>query len=125
MIFVAVGSECNIGCAVVISRLFGTKEYGKMKTAVSTTVRTAVFLAVLLTGIGVLFNDPLMRLIRTPDDIFSQAALYLRIYIFGFPFLFLCNIATGLLCRKTVFSLGANIKTKSCTKDLFGQDFFF
>ena len=96
MIFVAVGSGCNIGCAVVISRLFGTKEYGKMKTAVSTTVRTAVFLAVLLTGIGVLFNDPLMRLIRTPDDIFSQAALYLRIYIFGFPFLFLYNIATGI-----------------------------
>lgn len=57
MIFVAVGSGCNIGCAVVISRLFGAKEYGKMKTAVSTTVRTAVFLAVLLTGIGVLFND--------------------------------------------------------------------
>ena len=104
MIFVAVGSGCNIGCAVVISRLFGTKEYGKRKTAVSTTVRTAVFLAVLLTGIGVLFNDSLMRLIRTPDDIFSQTALYLRIYIFGFPFLFLYNIATGLLCRKTVFS---------------------
>ena len=37
-----------------------------------------------------------MRLIQTPDNIFADGALYLRIYIGGFVFLFLYNITTGM-----------------------------
>ena len=35
-------------------------------------------------------------MIHTPDNIFADAALYLRIYIGGLIFLFLYNIATGI-----------------------------
>ena len=35
MIFLAVASGSNIGCSVMISQLFGAKEYGRMKTAIS------------------------------------------------------------------------------------------
>ena len=37
-----------------------------------------------------------MRMIRTPDNIFSDGALYLRIYVGGLIFLFLYNVATGI-----------------------------
>ena len=40
---------------------------------------------------------PLLRLIRTPGDIFSGAALYLRIYPLGYPFLLLYDFGAAAL----------------------------
>ncbi len=96
MIFMAIAVGSNVGCAVVISQLFGAKEYGKMKTAVYTTLLSSFVLAVVLTVGGLLGTQSLMRMIRTPDNIFSDGALYLRIYVGGLIFLFLYNVATGI-----------------------------
>lgn len=96
MIFMAIAVGSNIGCSVVISQLFGAKQYGKMKTAVYTTLLASLALSVVLTIAGLLGTDALMGMIQTPGNIFSDGALYLRIYIGGFLFLFLYNICTGI-----------------------------
>ena len=46
--------------------------------------------------IGVSGCDGLLRLIHTPEDIFADSKLYLDIYIYGLPFVFFYNIATGI-----------------------------
>ena len=84
MIFMAVAVGCNIGCSVVISQLFGAKAYEKLKTAVYTTLFTGFLLSVFLMAVGLAATPAMMRLIRTPDNIFADGALYLRIYIGGF-----------------------------------------
>ena len=38
LIFIAFAFGCNIGCSVIVSRFFGTKIYGEMKTAVYTSL---------------------------------------------------------------------------------------
>lgn len=96
MLFIAVAIGCNIGGSVVISQLFGAKDYRNMKTAISTIFISSLFLSVVLTLLGLIFCDPLMRLIKTPDDIFYDAGVYLKIYIGGLTFLFLYNICTGV-----------------------------
>lgn len=96
MIFMAIAVGSNIGCAVVISQFFGAKEYGKMKTAVFTTMLSSFVLSVLLMIFGLLGTETLMKMIHTPSDIFGDGALYLRIYVAGFLFLFLYNVATGI-----------------------------
>ncbi len=96
MIFMAVAVGCNIGCSVVISQLFGARAYRKMKTAVSTTLLAGFGLSVILTMAGLLTTPAMMRMIQTPDNIFADGALYLRIYIGGFVFLFLYNVITGM-----------------------------
>lgn len=96
MIFMAIAVGSNIGCSVVISQFFGAKEYGKMKTAVCTTMLASVVLSAILTIGGLLGTKALMNLINTPVNIFSDGALYLRIYVGGFLFLFLYNVATGI-----------------------------
>lgn len=96
MIFMAIATGCNIGCSVVVSQLFGAKENGKMKTAISTSILTIVTLSVILTIVGLLSCNSLIQLLNTPQDIFADSATYLRIYICGLIFLFLYNICTGI-----------------------------
>lgn len=96
MIFMAVAVGSNIGCSVVIARLFGAREYGEVKTAVSTTILTSVVLSAILTAAGLWGSRGLMSMLRTPDNIFADGDLYLRIYIAGFPALFLYNVCTGI-----------------------------
>lgn len=96
MIFMAIAVGSNIGCSVVIAQLFGAKSYAKMKTAVTTTLLTALGLSAILTVAGLIGSRALMIMIQTPENIFSDGALYLRIYIGGFAFVFLYNVATGV-----------------------------
>lgn len=96
MIFMAVATGLNIGCSVVISLYFGAKEYKQMKCAVSTSLLTVLGISALLTLLGLIFSRPLMVLLKTPKDIFSDSALYLNIYIGGLIFLFMYNICTGV-----------------------------
>ncbi|MDO5408041.1 MAG: MATE family efflux transporter [Eubacteriales bacterium] len=96
MIFMAIAVGSNIGCSVVISRLFGAKQYRQMKTAIHTILLSAMVLSVALTAAGMVGSRGLMRLIRTPENIFASGDLYLRIYIGGFLFLYLYNVSTGI-----------------------------
>ncbi len=95
-IFNAVAIGCNIGCSVVISQFFGAKQYEKVKTAASTSLIAGGVLSVVLALLGIGFTPLLMKVVDTPENIFNDSALYLEIYIGGFVFLFLYNIANGI-----------------------------
>ncbi len=96
LIFLAFAFGCNMGCSVVVSQLFGAREYGTMKTAVSTASIASAVLCAALMVTGVLGCGELLRLINTPEEAFSASKLYLDIYIWGLPFVFFYNIATGV-----------------------------
>jgi putative MATE family efflux protein len=96
MIYMAFAGGCNIGCSVVISQLFGAKDYTRMKTAVFTSLTGVTAIALLLTIIGVATCEPLLLLLNTPENIMGDSALYLNIYLLGLPFLFLYNICNGI-----------------------------
>lgn len=96
LIFIAFAFGCNIGCSVIVSRLFGMKEYGEMKTAVYTSLIATGALCALLMLFGVLSCGWLLRLIRTPGEVLADSKLYLDIYIWGLPFLFFYNVCTGI-----------------------------
>ena len=95
-IFNAVAIGCNIGCSVVISQYFGGKQYTKVKTAASTALISGGVLSALLAILGIIFTPALMNAVETPINIFDDSALYLEIYIGGFIFLFIYNVANGI-----------------------------
>lgn len=96
LIFIAFAFGCNIGCSVIVSQLFGAKEYGRLKTAVSTACIFSAFLCAVSMLAGIFGCGPLLHLIQTPKEVFSDSKLYLDIYIWGLPFVFYYNIATGI-----------------------------
>ena len=96
LIFIAFGFGCNMGCSVVVSRLFGAKQYKNLKTAVYTTFIASGALCAILMLAGILLGQPLLHLINTPENIFADSWTYLKIYILGVPFVLSYNIATGI-----------------------------
>ena len=96
LIFIAFGFGCNIGCSVIVSRLFGAKQYKELKTAVYTTLIASGVLCVTLMLLGLALGQPLLRLINTPENVFADSWLYLEIYIWGLPFVLFYNIANGI-----------------------------
>ena len=96
LIFIAFAFGCNIGCSVIVSQLFGAREYGKMKTAVYTAFVSSAVVCLVLMLVGILGCDGLLRLINTPEEVFADSKLYLDIYVWGLPFVFFYNISTGI-----------------------------
>ena len=96
LIFLAFAFGCNIGCSVIVSQLFGAKEYGRMKTAVYTAMISSGVLCLALMLVGLVGCDGLLELINTPEEVFADSKLYLDIYVWGLRFVFFYNISTGI-----------------------------
>ena len=96
LIFIAFAFGCNIGCSVVVSLFFGAKKYEDLKTAVYTTFIASGVLCLFLMTLSIVFCSALLGLINTPENVFADSKLYLDIYIYGLPFVFFYNIATGI-----------------------------
>lgn len=122
LIFIAFAFGCNIGCSVVVSQLFGAKEYRKMKTAVYTALIASAVLCAVLMLAGLFGCGALLRLINTPAEILADSQLYLDIYIWGLPFMFFYNIATGIFSAlgdsKTPFLFLAVSSTSNIGMDI-------
>ena len=86
LIYLAFAFGCNIGCSVIISKYYGEKNISKLKTTVFTTFIFSLILVVLLTVLGIIFCTPLLRLIKTPENIINDSATYLKIYTYGLLF---------------------------------------
>jgi putative MATE family efflux protein len=86
------------GASVLISRFFGAKDSGELKSAVHTAIIMSFFVGIFLSVMGVVFSPALLSLMRAPEEAFADAVIYLRIYFAGL---------TGL----TVYNMGAAILT--------------
>ena len=96
LIFIAFAFGCNIGCSVIVSQLFGARDYDNMKTAVNTAMISSGVLCLVLMLVGIFGCNSLLQLIHTPEEVLADSALYLDIYVWGLPFVFFYNISTGI-----------------------------
>lgn len=123
LIFIAFAFGTNIGCSVVVSRLFGAKRFGEMKTAVTTSMTAGAVLCAVLMAFGLLGCTPLLNMIHTPAEVFADSKLYLDIYLWGLPFVFFYNIATGIFSAmgdsKTPFLFLAVSSTVNILMDIW------
>lgn len=75
------------GTTIVISQLFGAKQYQKVQLAFSSFFIFMLVGGIILSIAGIIFAEPVFRLTNTPEEVIPQAVAYFRIYIGG-TFLF-------------------------------------
>ena len=85
------------GAGVVIGNNFGARNMDRLHDAVHTTVAATFIFSLLLTLLGTAAVRPMLVIMRTPEDVFRDAALYLRIYIGGISGLLIYNMGSGIL----------------------------
>ncbi len=86
-----------IGAQVVISQLFGQKNFRSLKNAINTTMYASFIFSILATAIQIILSPFVLRLISTPPQVLVQANEYLKIYFLGTAALIIYNMGSGIL----------------------------
>lgn len=98
LIFLLVGFFGGIfmGAGVVISKYFGANKKESVQKAIHTSIAFAIIAGIILTVVGTLLTPQILRLMGTPDSVFSNATLYVRIYFMGILSVVLYNTSSGI-----------------------------
>lgn len=98
LIFLLVGFFGGIfmGAGVVISKYFGADKKESVQKAIHTSIAFAIIAGIILTVVGTLLTPQILRLMGTPDSVFSNATLYVRIYFMGILSVVLYNTSSGI-----------------------------
>jgi putative MATE family efflux protein len=95
-IFICIAIGGAIGSSVIISQYFGAKSFAKMKAAIYTSLLSFLIISILLSVVGLAFSRNIMIILNTPDDTLDMAVVYLNIYFYGLPFLFMYNVLSSI-----------------------------
>lgn len=87
----------SAGGAVVISQYFGARQQEKLGRTVHTMLAGSIIAGLFLIVFGHFASPVMLRLMATPDDVFSMADSYLRIYFAGSLFQLVYNVGAGIL----------------------------
>ena len=85
------------GAGVVISQYYGAKNEEKVQQAVHTSIVMTVFLTIVFTLLGVGMTPTMLRLMKTPAEVFPESSTYLTIYFSGMVGLLFYNMGAGIL----------------------------
>ena len=99
LIFMLIGfvEGVFIGAGVAVSRYFGADNREKLSQAAHTDLAFCLLAGAALTFAGTFFSDDILRLMGTPEEIFPQAAKYMRIYFSGALASALYNCCRGIM----------------------------
>lgn len=98
LIFLLVGLVGGIfsGAGVVISRYFGAGDDEEVQRAIHTNVCFALLAGIVLTLLGTWLAPQILRLMGTPETVFPNAVIYVRIYFGGILTVVMYNAANGI-----------------------------
>ncbi|MDY2921367.1 MAG: MATE family efflux transporter [Eubacterium sp.] len=86
----------SLGANVVIANAIGRQDKKSVEQAVHTSVLAALIGGLLVTILGEIWIQPVLSLLHVPEDVFSYALLYIRIYLLGMPVIFLYNFEAAI-----------------------------
>lgn len=96
VIFIAIASGLSLGANTAAARAFGGKDWKELRQMIPTALLFMLLLSAAVMAAGLFACGPLLDLLQIPSDLREMCEVYLRIYLFGLPFLFLYNMAGSL-----------------------------
>ncbi len=85
------------GSTVVISQRFGARDEQGLSRAVHTSIVLTFILSIIATALGMIFIDPMLHFMATPEDVMADAHAYLSIYFSGVAGVLFYNMGSGIL----------------------------
>lgn len=91
---------CNGACAgfaIPVAQSFGAKDFSEMRRYVANALRLSAVLAVVVTILTCLLCTPILKMVNTPREIFSDAYIFLILQFAAIPFTFAYNLLAGFI----------------------------
>ncbi|MGI6562315.1 MAG: MATE family efflux transporter [Clostridia bacterium] len=87
----------SVGTSVVVAQNFGAQDYKGIHDSVHTSIAISIIGGFFVMVIGLLFCEPLLEYMGTPDDIIHLSTLYMKIYFLGMPANMVYNFGAAIL----------------------------
>ncbi len=84
------------GFTIPVAQKFGAQDYKKMNEYIANSISLSFIIGVVIIVIAHLVSDPILHLIKTPDNIFELSSTYINILYFGVPIQMLFNNFVGI-----------------------------
>lgn len=99
VVFLILGfcNGCTGGFGIPISQRFGARDYSGVRRYVSASFWSSAMISVILTLLTTLLCADILHWMRTPDDIFRDAYLYLLVTFIGLPFTMTYNLLSSII----------------------------
>lgn len=85
------------GFAIPIAQRFGAKDMKGLRKYIANSMWLCMIAAAVLTTVTVVLCGRIMHMMRTPEEIYSEACGYIRIMFAGIPVIFLYNMLSGII----------------------------
>lgn len=86
-----------VGANVVAANYFGRQDEEGVSRISATSFVVSLLSGVILTLLGLVFTEPILIAMSTPEDVLPLATLYLRIIFAGMPMMMVFNFGAALL----------------------------
>lgn len=96
-LFIAIIIGLCVGFSILYANSYGAENYEKLRRTIFLTAAIGMSMTVVLSFIGFIFVKPILHAIQTPENLFSDSVIYLRIIFAGMIFCLFYNLQSSVL----------------------------
>ena len=85
------------GASVIVSQFFGSGDREKVNKSMHTIYAFSIIGSLFISVVGYFLAPRLLEWMSTPEDIYDDSLLYLRVFLIGIVFTFIYNTGSALL----------------------------
>ena len=99
VIFLILGfcNGCSCGFGIPVAQKFGARDYVMMWRYVAVSLQLSLVMSVMIALITSIYCADILRIMRTPENIFEGAYAYLLVTFIGVPCTFLYNLLSSII----------------------------
>lgn len=97
MLLYCLGIGLGSGGQILVAQQVGAKDRDGVRTTIGTSFTFTILLALAVTALGLVFHQPILRLLNTPAEAWTDAVEYMFWCCLGIPFTYLSGGLSALL----------------------------
>ena len=99
VVFLILGfcNGCCGGFGIPVAQKFGARDYSTMRSYVSVSLQLAVVMSVVIAIFTSIYCADILKMMRTPENIFEGAYAYLLVTLIGIPCTFFYNLLSSII----------------------------
>ena len=99
VVFLILGfcNGCCGGFGIPVAQKFGARDYSTMRSYVAVSLKLAAGMSVVIALLTCILCEDILRIMRTPENIFEGAYAYLLVTFIGVPFTFFYNLLSSII----------------------------